>query len=90
MVELFWIWFPDARPVLHEAKAFNNKNSSMPSSFDHMLNARRFGGVIYKEENVYGDRQVKEYINENSLMQLLESDRIKERIRDFEQDMWSY
>jgi len=90
MVELFWVWFPDAREVLHDAKAFNNNNSSMPSSFDHLLNARRFSGVIYREENVYGDRQVKEYISENSLMQLLESDRIKERIRDFEQDMWSY
>lgn len=90
MVELFWVWFPDAREVLHEAKAFNNNNSSMPSSFDHLLNARRFSGLIYREENVYGDRQVKEYISENALMQLLESDRIKERIRDFEQDMWSY
>lgn len=90
MVELFWVWFPDAREVLHEAKAFNNKNSSIPSSFDHMLNARRFNALIYREENVYGDRQVKEYISENALMQLLESDRIKEKIRDFEQDMWSY
>ncbi len=90
MVELFWVWFPDARKVLHEAKAFNNNNSSMPSSFDHLLNSRRFNGLIYREENVYGDRQIKEYISENSLMQLLESDRVKERIRDFEQDMWSY
>ena len=90
MVELFWVWFPDAREVLHESKAFNNKNSSMPSSFDHLLNARRFNGLVYREENVYGDRQVRDYISDNSLMQLLESDRIKERIRDFEQDMWSY
>ena len=89
-VELFWIWFPDAREVLHEAKAFNNENSAIPSSFDHLLNSRRFSGLIYREENVYGDRQVNEYISENSLMQLLESDRIKEKIRDFEQDMWSY
>ena len=89
-VELFWIWFPDAREVLHEAKAFNNENSAIPSSFDHLLNSRRFSGLIYREENVYGDRQVNEYISDNSLMQLLESDRIKEKIRDFEQDMWSY
>ncbi len=89
-VELFWVWFPDARTVLHEAKAFNNKNSSIPTSFDHMLNSRRFSGLIYREENVYGDRQVNEYISENALMQLLESDRIKEKIRNFEQDMWSY
>ncbi|MGB5378560.1 gliding motility protein GldN [Muriicola sp.] len=89
-VELFWVWFPDARKVLHEAKAFNNRNSNVPASFDHLLNSRRFNGTIYREENVQGDRQVSEYIAENALMQLLESDRIKEKIRNFEQDMWSY
>ena len=90
LVELFWIFFPDAREVLHEAKSFNNKNSAIPVSFDHLLNARRFNGYTYKEENVYGDRSVDEYISDNALMQLLESDRIKDKIRNFEQDMWSY
>jgi len=90
LVELFWIFFPDAREVLHEAKSFNNKNSSMPFSFDHILNARRFHGYTYKEENVQGDRAVSEYISDNALMQLLESDRIKDKIRDFELDMWTY
>ena len=87
---LFWVFFPEARQVLHESKAFNNKNSAMPLTFDHLLNSRRFNAYMYKEENVYGDREVKEYIADNALMQLLESDRIKDKIRDFEQDMWSY
>jgi len=39
---------------------------------------------------VQGDRAITEYISDNALMQLLESDRIKEKIRDFEQDMWTY
>lgn len=90
LVELFWIFFPDSREVLHEAKSFNNKNSAIPVSFDHLLNARRFNGYTYKEENVYGDRSVDEYISDNALMQLLESDRIKDKIRNFEQDIWSY
>jgi len=89
-IPLFWVFFPDAREILHEAKAFNNENSSVPYSFDHLLNSRRFNGYIYKEENVYGDRKVTEYISENALMQLLESERIKEKIRNFELDMWSY
>ncbi|WP_026451374.1 gliding motility protein GldN [Aequorivita capsosiphonis] len=89
-VELFWIWFPAAREVLHEAKAFNRKNTSQPVSFDHLLNSRRFNGVIYKEDNVQGDRDVKDYINDNALMQLLESDRIKEQIRNTELDLWNY
>ncbi len=89
-IPLFWVFYPEVREVLHEAKAFNNENSSMPFSYDHLLNSRRFNGYMYKEENVYGDREVKEYVADNALMQLLESDRIKDKIRDFEQDMWSY
>ncbi|XCF07246.1 gliding motility protein GldN [Tamlana crocina] len=90
LVELFWVFFPDAREVLHEAKSFNNKNSSMPFSFDHVLNARRFQAYIYKEENVQQDRAISEYVSDNALMQLLESERIKDKIRDFELDMWTY
>ncbi len=90
LVELFWVFYPDARELLHNAKVFNGKNSAVPMSFDHLLNSRRFGSYLYGEENVQGDRKVNEYINNNALMQLLESDRIKEKIRDFEQDMWNY
>jgi len=89
LVPLFWIWFPDAREALANSKVFNTRNSSQPITFDHMLNSRRFNATIYKEENVYEDREVKEYIYEDALRQLLESERIKSVIRDFEQDMWS-
>lgn len=89
-VDLFWIFYPGARELLHEWKAFNDKNSSMPISFDHLLNSRRFNAVTYKEENVYNDREIKDYKKDNSLMQLLESERVKEKVRNFEQDMWTY
>lgn len=89
-VDLFWVFFPASRDVLHENYAFNDKNSATPISFDHLLNARRFSAVIYQEENVMGDRKIEEYMKENAQMQLLESERVKEKIRDFEQDMWSY
>ncbi|WP_149208536.1 type IX secretion system ring subunit PorN/GldN [Flavobacterium johnsoniae] len=89
-IELFWVFFPNAREVLHEAKAFNDKNSALPISFDQILNSRRFNAVIYKEENVYGDREIKDYIKDNAQSQLLESERVKEKIRNFEEDMWNY
>ncbi|WP_299364025.1 gliding motility protein GldN [Winogradskyella sp.] len=89
-IPMFWVFYPEVRDILHEAKSFNNTNSATPISFDHLLNSRRFHGLIYREENVYGDRKVEEYISDNALMQLLESERIKNKIRDFEQDMWSY
>jgi len=90
VIELFWIYYPSIRDVLHESKAFNNRNSAMPISFDHLLNSRRFSGVIFKEENVYGDREVQDYMKDNAQLQLLESERVKEKIRDFESDMWNY
>ena len=89
LVELFWIWYPDARETLNQNSVFNSKNSSQPITFDVMLNARRFNSIIYKEENVYEDREVNDYIFEDALRQLLESERIKSVIRDFEQDMWN-
>jgi gliding motility associated protien GldN len=90
VIDLFWVYFPAVREILHEAKAFNDKNSAMPITFDHLLNSRRFTGEIYKEENVYGDREIQQYMKDNSQMQLLEAERIKEKIRSFESDMWNY
>lgn len=90
LYELFWVFFPSARDVLHNAKVFNPKNASHPISFDHLLNARRFSGVIVREENVYGNRAIEDYVRGNSLFQLLEADKIKEDIRNREMDMWNY
>jgi gliding motility associated protien GldN len=89
-IRIFWIYFPAARDVLHKAKAFNEKNSATPITFDHLLNSRRFSGTVTKEENVYGDRSISEYLKENAQMELLEAERVKEKIRNLEQDMWNY
>ena len=89
-IELFWVFFPASRDVLHEAKSFNDKNSMMPVSFDQILNSRRFNATIYQEENVYGDRTIASYMKDNAQNQLLESHRVKEKIRDFEENMWNY
>jgi gliding motility associated protien GldN len=90
LYELFWIFFPDARQVLHESKVFNPMNASQPISYDHLLNARRFNSVIVREENIYGNRAIEDYIRGNSLFQLLEANKIKEDIRNREIDMWNY
>jgi gliding motility associated protien GldN len=89
-IELFWIYFPAAREILNDSYAFNDRNSAMPVSFDRLLNSRRFNAVIYQEENVYGDREIEKYMKDNSQLQLLEAERVKDKIRDFEQDMWNY
>ena len=89
-VEMFWIYYPDAREVLKQSFVFSDSNSAIRKSFDELINARRFDTMIYLEENMYEDRLVEDYVKDNSFMRLLESERIKEKIRNFEHDMWSW
>ncbi|MGL4581733.1 MAG: gliding motility protein GldN [Flavobacterium sp.] len=89
-VELFWIFFSDARNVLFENYAFNAKNPLNPINFDHLLNSRRFSATIYKADNQYGNRKIDDYIKNNELKRLFEGERIKELIRNLEDDMWNY
>ena len=86
--DLFWIWYPSIRKILHEEKVFNDKNNASSISFDQLLVSRRFSSFIYKEDNVYGDRSIKDY-KIPGLESILESQRIKKEILDFEQDMWN-
>jgi gliding motility associated protien GldN len=93
-----WIWYPSIRKILHESKVFNEKNNSNSISFDDLLINRRFSSFIYKYNNVYGDREIKDYIKQrpgeskqqHNLRLILESERIKKEILDFELDMWGY
>tara|TARA_Y100001935_G_scaffold171594_1_gene141617 strand:- start:73 stop:1626 length:1554 start_codon:yes stop_codon:yes gene_type:complete len=87
---IFWVFYPHAREILKKGQAFNNRNTSKYISFDDIITSRRFSSIIFKEENVYENREVKDYIKNNSFMRLLESERIKEKIRNFEHDMWSW
>lgn len=90
LYELFWIFYPSARNILYKSKVFNPKNNMQSISFDHLLNARRFSATIVREENIYGNRAISDYVRGNSLFQLLEANKIKEEIRNKEMDMWNY
>lgn len=86
-VDLFWLWYKDLRPILHEQLVFDNKNNASRISFDQLLTSRRFSARIYAVDNVFNDRPVDQYVND-PFMQLIESERLKNIIRDFEQDLW--
>jgi hypothetical protein len=81
-------FLPSARDVLHGAKALMML-TQMPISFDQILNSRHFNSVIYKEENVYGDRSINDYMKDNAQNQLLEAERVKEKYVILNQ-MWNY
>ena len=94
----FWIWYPSIREILAKHRVFNDKNNNNRISFDDLLVNRRFSSFIYKYDNVYGDREIKDYIvkrsgetnQQHQLRIILESERIKKQILDFELDMWGY
>tara|TARA_A100001011_G_scaffold316539_1_gene335593 strand:- start:30818 stop:31681 length:864 start_codon:yes stop_codon:yes gene_type:complete len=94
----FWIWYPSIRKILAQHQVFNDKNNNNRISFDDLLVNRRFSSFIYKYDNVYGDREIKDYIvkrpgetnQQHQLRIILESERIKKEILDFELDMWGY
>ena len=87
---LFWIYYPSIRSVLKKQNSFNDRNSSKPINFDDLLVSRHFSAVIYKEENVSNDRAIAGYKPNDAMDQLLESERVKDKIRDFEHDLWNY
>ena len=90
LIDLFWVYYPDAREVLANSVVFNNKNLSSDITFDDILNARRFSTIIYKSDNGLGNGVIKDYIPRDADAQLEESERIKAQILQMENDMWNY
>ena len=84
----FWIWYPSIREILHKEMVYNDKNNANRISFDQLLISRRFNSYIYKEDNINGNRAIEVY-KKKGLQSILESERIKKEILDFEQDMWN-
>lgn len=86
---LFWIWFPDARPALATHVAYNPLNNQQRLTFDQIFHKRQFSSVIYKEDNTY-DREIKDYKRNIAMDMLLESQRIRENLRAYEHDLWEF
>ncbi len=89
-IDLFWVYYPNARPLLANAVVFNNKNLSSDITYDDILNARRFSSVIYKSDNGLGNGVIADYIPKNADEQMEESERIKNQILMMENEMWNY
>ncbi|NOX47846.1 MAG: gliding motility protein GldN [Chlorobi bacterium] len=85
--EMFWIYFPETRPVFAQAEVFNRKNGAERRTYDEIFWKRMFASYIYKEENVY-DREISKYAV--GMDALLEAERIKNELFTFEQELWEF
>jgi gliding motility associated protien GldN len=86
--KLFWIYYPEARPLLSTNLIMNPYNPAQQVSFDDLFIKRTFNSYIVIAENVYNNRDISSYLSGKEAM--LESKRIEDVIFNFEQDLWEY
>ena len=84
---LFWAYYPECREILARHKVFNANNDASPMTWEDMMERRQFSSYIMKRSNVY-DRKVEDYLT--GVDMLLEAEKIRMEIFNFEHDLWSY
>lgn len=91
--EVFWVYYPDMRPIFAKYDVYNGKNFGARMSWEELFESRMFNGRIIKStiDNPY-DLFIKNYkgMDDKPILQLLEGETIKEKIFNYEQDLWSY
>ncbi|MEJ7739420.1 MAG: gliding motility protein GldN [Chitinophagaceae bacterium] len=87
---LFWVYYPDLRPLLSKYEAYNSKNYGARLSWEELFENRMFASRIIKStyDNPY-DQFIAGYVKD-PILRLLEGDNVKEKIFNYEQDLWSY
>jgi gliding motility associated protien GldN len=90
VLPIFWVYYPDLRPFLAKYEAYNGKNFGARMSWEELFESRMFSSRIVKSTiDNPGDNFIAQYIKD-PILGLLEGDGIKEKIFNYEQDLWSY
>ena len=85
---MFWVYYPEARQLLANENAFAFGNDAANRSWEDVFEYRYFNSYITKASNVLDARIDRP--ERSGREQLLESERIKQEIFNYEQDLWSY
>lgn len=86
--QVFWVYFPQARELFARNEVFNPRNDAQRRTFDDIFMKRFFGSYITRESNVYNNRGIDQYAV--GMEAMLESERIKTDIFNFEHDLWEF
>ena len=91
--ELFWIYYPDIRPYFAKREVYNPKNYGTRMTWEELFESRFFTGRIIKStiDNPF-DLPFSQYpsLKDNPMFQLYEGEKVKEKIFNYEQNLWSY
>jgi gliding motility associated protien GldN len=91
--EIFWIYYPDLRPIFSTYQVYNGKNFGVGMSWEELFENRMFSGRIYKYSGDNARNMRLEDIpglRNNTMLQLYQGDEIKNKIHNAEQNVWSY
>lgn len=83
----FWIYFPDARPILATKEAVSRSSDATGLSFDDVFMKRIFTSYIVKVSNDR-DERIKDYAQ--GIDKLYESEKVKKQLMDWELNLWNY
>jgi len=89
---LFWIYYPEAREHLGKYRVENDNNDISPMSWYDIFEMRYFASYIMKRSNTL-DLRLKDKIygyEREGIDRLMESDKIKAELFNFEHDLWEY
>jgi gliding motility associated protien GldN len=84
---LFWLYYPECRYLFSPCEAYIGHSTAIHLSFDQLFTLRRYQAQIIKEDNVF-DRAIDEYAK--GMDALLEAERIKQTLFEWEHDLWTY
>ena len=88
---MFWVYYPELRKILAKERVFNDKNDISPGTWADVMEGRFFSSYIIKSSNVQDLRLNDIFKGENDGVKLLlESERIKNELLNFEHDLWAY
>lgn len=90
---LFWIYYPEARNLLAKQRVMNSDNDASPMSWADLLDNRFFSSYIYKKSNILDYKIADNYDSKSATANfdiLLESEKIKQELFNFEHDLWEY
>ena len=89
---LFWIYYPDLRPTLAKYEVYNPKNMGQSRmTWEELFESRMFSSYIVKSTlDNPSFKPIRTLMNGNQILSLLEGDNIKDKIFNFEQNLWSY
>jgi gliding motility associated protien GldN len=88
---MFWVYYPDLRPILAKYEVYNPKNMGTGRmTWEELFESRMFSSYVIKSTlDNPGNKTIRQVIKD-PILALLEGDNIKERIFNYEQDLWSY